>query len=112
MKPSQLSTLRFFSLLFLLPGLAGLILAAVLSTHYLDTLPRFPVPEELRNVPRAIHGVVVYQTKKEDRRMTLLEGGAVGVFVMGLVMGAVYLEKWSAARAILAEEESIVEERS
>lgn len=112
MRSSNLPTLRFFSLLFLLPGLAGLILAAVLSAHYLDTLPRLPDPEDSRIVPRSIHGIVVYQTEEEDRRMNLLEGSAVGVFIIGMVLGVVYLEKWSAARGKAEEEENIAEERS
>ena len=56
MKPAQMATLKFFSLLFLLPGLAGLIVSAMISTHYLDTLPKSPAPEQMRITPRNIHG--------------------------------------------------------
>jgi len=112
MKASQLASLRFFSLLFLIPGLGGLILAAVVSTGYLDTLPRVPVSEEMRLVPRTIHGIVVYQTKEENRRLALLEDGAVGVFVIGLILGVIYLEKWGAERMLIAEKEGLIEERN
>jgi hypothetical protein len=101
---SQLRTLKFFSMLFLLPGLAGLIVSAMVSTHYLDTLPKSPVPEEMRMIPRGINGTVVYQTAEEDRRLTLMECTSVGIFVLGLGLSVVYLEKWSSSRERAAEE--------
>lgn len=103
MRPAQLATLKFFALLFLLPGLAGLIFSAWVSTRYLDTMPR--AITETRVVPREIHGIVVYQTKTEDKNLSLLEYSSVGVFAVGLVLGLVYLEKWGAAQARYGEEE-------
>jgi hypothetical protein len=111
MKTSQLVTLRFVSLLFLLPGLAGLILSAMMSTHYLDTLPRSPAPEELRMTPRNINGTVVYQTDSEDSRLSVLEYSSVGVFLVGLSLGLVYLEKWGEHQAKEAEEEEALSEK-
>lgn len=99
MKAARLATLKFFALLFLLPGLAGLIVSAVISTHYLDTMPRWPVPEEHRMIPRGIHGTTVYQTPAENRDLDLVEYTSVGVFVVGLGFGLVYLEKWGAAQS-------------
>ena len=107
MKAAQLATLRFFSLLFLLPGLAGLIISAMISTHYLEIMPRWPMPEEMRMTPRNINGTVVYQTVEEDRRLSLAEDSSVGVFVIGLGLGLYYLEQWSAVRARHAEEDEI-----
>ena len=46
--------------------------------------------------PRNIHGVVVYQTDKEDRNLDLIEYSSVGVFLAGLGLGLTYLEKWGA----------------
>ena len=112
MKAGQLASLRFFSLMFLLPGLAGLVISAVISTHYMDTLPRWPDPENLRVVPRNINGFVVYQTKEEDRRLDILEYSSVGIFVIGLSMGLVYLEKWGGFRAQELEEEELAEQSS
>jgi hypothetical protein len=105
MNRRQLRLLRFFALLFLLPGLGGLVFSAMVSTQYLETLPRLPVPEEMRMVPRNIHGIVVYQTDEEDRRLTMLEDVSVGIFVIGLGMGLVYLRKWGIAQALGAEED-------
>lgn len=105
MKTSRLATLKFFSLVFILPGLAGLIISAMISTHYLDIMPREPIPEEMRMTPRNIHGVVVYQTQEEDRKLNLIEYSSVGVFLVGLGMGLVYLEKWGSRRVREAEEE-------
>jgi hypothetical protein len=113
MKPAQLDTLKFFALLFLLPGLAGLIVSAMISTHYLGTMPRGPVVGESRLVPREIHGIVIYQTKEEDKKLSAIEYSSVGVFVVGLVLGLVYLEKWGATQARYGEEEdTLADDRS
>jgi hypothetical protein len=110
MKTAQLATLRFFSLLFLLPGLAGLVISAMVSTHYMDTLPKSPAPEELRTTPRNINGYVVYQTVEEDQRLTFLEYTSMGVFVIGLGLGLVYFEKWGNYRSREAEEDNELSE--
>jgi hypothetical protein len=111
-KAAQLATIRFISLLFLLPGLAGLIISAMISTHYLETMPRGPAPEEARMVPRNIHGVVVYQTEVEDRRLNLIEYSSVGVFVIGLGLGVFYLKEWGIVAAMGAEEDEMSTEES
>jgi hypothetical protein len=98
--------------MFLLPGLAGLVISAVISTHYMDTLPKWPDPENLRIVPRNINGSVVYQTEEEDRRLDILEYSSVGVFIIGLSAGLVYLEKWGGFRAQELEEEELSEQSS
>lgn len=105
MRTAQLSALRFFALLFILPGLAGLVVSAVISTHYLDVLPKGPVMVEGRMVPREIHGTIVYQTRDENRRLNLIEYSSVGIFVIGLGLGLVYLEKWGAMQARYGEDE-------
>jgi len=110
MKPAQLAALRFFALLFILPGLAGLIISAMISTHYLEVMPRGPVLVEGRIVPREIHGIVVYQTEDENRRLNLVEYSSVGVFVVGLGLGLVYLEKWGSLQARADEEEGALAE--
>ena len=109
MKPAQMATLKFFSLLFLLPGLAGLIVSAMISTHYLDTLPKSPAPEQMRITPRNIHGILVYQTVEDNRRLSLLEDSSVGVFLFGLGLGFVYLAKWGLVRALGADEDELEE---
>jgi len=106
MTKARLVALKFFALLFLLPGLAGLIVSAMISTHYLDTMPRWPAPEVNRVVPRGIHGTTVYQTPAEDRDLNLIEGASVGVFLVGLVLGVVYLEQWGALQSRMAQAES------
>ncbi len=109
MKPAQMGTLKFFSLLFLLPGLAGLIVSAMISTHYLDTLPKWPAPEQMRITPRNIHGTLVYQTVEENSRLNLLEYSSVGVFLIGLGLGFVYLAKWGIVQALGADDEELDE---
>ena len=105
MKTEQLATLKFFSLLFLLPGLAGLIVAAMISTSYLDRLPRWPTPDEMRMTPRSVHGIVVYQTVEEDRKLSLIEDSSLGIFLVGLGLGLVYLEQWGSARVPSEQQE-------
>lgn len=110
MTRQQLGMLRFFSLLFLLPGLAGLIYSAMVSTSYLGRLPRIPEPTEMRMTPRNIHGIVVYQTQDEDRRLTVMEDSSLGVFVVGMGLGLVYLRKWGIAHALGADDDELINE--
>jgi hypothetical protein len=105
MRSAQLAKLKMFALALILPGLAGLIVSAMISVHYLDTMPKWPSPRELRTVPRNIHGIVVYQTAEEDRKLNLIEYSSVGVFVVGLGLGLVYLEMWGARQVREADEE-------
>ncbi len=107
---AQLAKLRVFSLVLLLPGLVGLIVSSMVSVHYLDTMPRWPSPHELRTTPRNIHGTVVYQTEKEDRTLNIMEYSSVGVFLVGLGLGLVYLEKWSTRPVPVPEEDDALTE--
>ena len=100
MKRSNLKFLKFMALLLMLPGLAGLIISAMVSTDYAENLPKSPTPLEERMVPRNVHGIVIYQTADEDRRLSIMEYSSVSVFLIGLLMGVVYLEKWSSARLV------------
>lgn len=86
--------LRFFALLFLLPGLAGVILSGWISTSFFATHPRTPVPAESRIFPRSVNGIVVYQTEQEDRMLTLLESSSIAVFLVGLTLGLIHLRRW------------------
>jgi hypothetical protein len=106
MDSAQLGKLKTFALVLMLPGLAGLIVSAMISVHYLDTMPRWATPRELRTVPRNIHGIVVYQTQKEDHDLNVVEYSSVGVFLAGLGLGLTYLEKWGARQLSEAEEEN------
>jgi hypothetical protein len=106
MKSAQLATLRFLSLAFLLPGIGGLVLSTMISGHYLDTMPRWPDPDSGRIVVRGIHGIPVYQTEEEDRRLSLIEYSSVGFFTTGLVMGLVFLQKQCAAPSREEEDEA------
>ncbi len=104
MSSMQLAKLKTLALALILPGLAGLIVSAMISVHYLDTMPRWPAPEELRTVPRNIHGIVVYQTQPENTRLNLIEYASVGVFLAGLGLGLVYLERWGSRQPRTAED--------
>lgn len=105
MNNHQLGVLRLFALLFLLPGLGGLIVSAWVSTQYLETLPRMPIPAEFRMTPRDIHGVIVYETVSEDRRLSVMEDSSVGIFAVGLTLGLVYMRKWGITQALTGSED-------
>lgn len=98
MKRANLALLKFLALLFLLPGLGGVIFSVVVSTDYLEQMPKSPSPSEQRMTPRNVHGTVIYQTVNEDKRLSIMEYTSVSVFLVGLLLGIVYLEKWSSAR--------------
>ena len=111
MNSLQQGQLRLLAFLFLLPGLAGLIVSATISTYYLQTLPKKPMPIAMRMTPRNIHGTVVYQTEAEDKRLTVIETTAMSVFFVGLGLSLVYLRKWGIAHAINVEAEEDEYER-
>ena len=104
MKAARLATLKIFALAFLLVGLAGLIASASISTYYLEVMPQRPIPEKLQVVPRSIHGVTVYQTKEKDRDLSVVEYTSVGIFLVGLTLSAIYLEKWGSMQVPAGEE--------
>ena len=91
MHAAKLAVLRFFALVFLLPGLAGLVAHASLETRYFDTLPRNPVPEDQRTVPRTINGADVYLTLEEDQQLDFLSYYGLRAFGVGIVLGLFYL---------------------
>jgi uncharacterized membrane-anchored protein YitT (DUF2179 family) len=105
MTVAQLLRLRQLSLLFLLPGLAGLIVSAMFSTYYLESLPKWPVPEEMRTTPREIRGSIVYQTVAEDRTLSILEYSSIGVFLVGLGLGLVFLDQFGGGAGTAAAKE-------
>ena len=69
-------------------------------------MPRGPVLVEGRIIPRDIHGIVVYQTAEENRKLNLVEYSWFGVFFLGIGLGLVYLEQWGSLQARSSEEES------
>jgi hypothetical protein len=87
----KIAALRFFALLFLLPGLTGLVANAALSTHYFDTRSREPEPAFLRTVPRTLNGQSVYLTEHEDQQLDLLRYYGLRSFGLGIVLGLLYL---------------------
>jgi hypothetical protein len=105
----SLTMLKFFALLFLLPGLGGLVFSAMVSTDYLENLPRTPAPNEQRMTPRNVHGTVIYQTVQEDQRLSAMEYTSVSIFLVGLLLGVVYLEKWSSAHQFEMETDLLEE---
>lgn len=107
MNTKNLTNLRLLALLFLLPGLAGLIISSMISVTYLENLPKLPEPSAMRMTPRMIHGVTIYETQVEDRRLQITEDTSIAVFLIGLGLGLLYLRKWGIARAIGGQEEDL-----
>lgn len=103
----RLRSLRTLALLFMVPGILGMMLSASLSTYYLETMPRSPAPADMRMTARVINGVTVFQTSTEDKRLSVCEFTSLALFVIGLALGAVYLEKWSGKQETKARKQGI-----
>jgi len=110
MDTPQLRSLRLLALLLLLPGLAGLLYSANISSRYLVELPRTPAPEEMRVTPQVIHGLVVYGTDQERKSLDLLEYASTAVFILGMSVGFVYMQQWGVAFCESAEDEDFAED--
>jgi hypothetical protein len=54
--------------------------------------------------PRVIHGITIFQTTREDRHLSVYEYSSVGIFLVGLVLGVTYLEKWAGTRSLEEED--------
>jgi hypothetical protein len=109
MSSGGLAALKAFASTLILPGVAGLIYSAVLSGYYLDAMPQLPVPQQQRTFPRSIHGIVVYQTAAEDRKMSLIEYSSFGAFALGLVLGLLHMEKAGSQTSEFEEEDGLTE---
>ena len=112
MENGNVAKLRFFSLMFLVPGLIGLMISATLSGYYMNKLPRYPDPQNLRMTPRNISGYTVYQTDDEDRTLDRTEYGSVGMFLIGLGMALVHFQKSGLQRAIESDADDFAGEES
>lgn len=108
MRGTRMRTLRHISLFFLLLGFAGFLMSTGVSTEYLKN-PRIPAAEQGRVIPRSIHGIVIYQTQSEDRRLTILEDGSVSAFCIGIALGLVYLRKWGIEYALSTADDETME---
>jgi len=110
MDVQQLRTVRLLTWLFLVSGVAGLVISACISTRYLEQLPRNPVPDEMRMTPRSIEGTVVYVTTEEDKTLTLTEYLSLGAFLAGVCFGLVHLRQWGLAYHMSAEADEYLED--
>jgi hypothetical protein len=100
MRSRQSVGYKLVSLLFLVPGVLGLVFSSAVSTHFRITLPTTPVPNERRMTPRNISGVIVYVTVDEERQLNLIEYSSAVSVLFGLCLGCVYAVRWGTARAI------------
>ena len=85
---------RTVAVVLMTPALAVLLYTGVIWNRYLDTLPRAPDPTRARVYPRNIHGIVVFQTHSEKLRLDLTENVASGVFMLGMLIGALEERHW------------------
>ena len=110
MDAQQIGTVRLMTWMFLVAGVAGLLISASISTWYLEQLPRMPVPAEMRMTPRSVEGTVVYVTMEEDKTLTLTEYLSMGAFVAGVCFGLVNLRQRGLAYAMSAEPDEYSED--
>ena len=83
----------------MVPGLAVWIYSGTIWNQYLNTLPHTPDQTTGRVYPRNIHGIVVFQTHTEQLRLELTQDIAIGVFFLGLLIGALEERNWRRATA-------------
>lgn len=77
-------------------GLLGLLAAAILWSQQFRDLPRAPDLANGRIHPRNIHGVVVYQTAREQDALDLIQNTALASFGLSAILSAYYKGKWQA----------------
>lgn len=107
MGDSAMANLKLAALCFLLGGLAGLIISSMISVSYQQTLPKMPDPLTMHMIPRQIHGITIYQTVEEDRRLDMVEYSSTATFLIGFALSLVYFRKWGIARAIEGENDEL-----
>ena len=101
--------MRRISLALILPGLAGLIVSAMISVHYRHHAPLARSAATPHHPPQYPRNRGVPDPSAEDRKLDLFEYSSIGVFLPGLILGLVYLEKWAARQPrTLAEDEFLV----
>lgn len=85
---------RTIAILLMIPALAVLLYTGIMWNRYLDTLPRAPDQTTGRVYARNIHGIVVFQTRDEKLRLDIAENIAWGVFMLGMLIGALEERRW------------------
>ena len=75
-------------------GLAGILWTSSLWYQYQSTLPRRPDPVAGRVYPLNVHGIVVYQTRDERNRLDEVQYSSIGVFALGVLIGALHRKKF------------------
>ncbi len=85
---------RTIAIVLMVPALAVWLYSGTIWNRYLRTLPHAPDQTTGRIYPRNIHGIVVFQTLAEERRLDLTQNISIGVFFLGLVIGALEEKNW------------------
>jgi hypothetical protein len=104
------ATIKQISIALLVPSIAGMIWAGTIRASYLDTLPKRPVFEQLRVVPRNIGGTVVYQTEQESSLLTRIDIVSAAIFLVGALFGIVYLRRWGMRQMLENDEDQALAE--
>lgn len=94
MSPLKRRLGRTIALVLLIPGLLVWVYSGTIWTRYLQALPRVPDQNTGRVYPGNIHGIVVYQTRAEQMRLDLTQDISIGVFFLGLLIGALEERPW------------------
>ena len=79
-------------------GLAGFIWTFSLWNWQLDHLPRFPNSTLGQIYPRNIHGIVVYQNRKELDYLETIQASAVAMFTASVLLSFAYKWKWGTSK--------------
>ncbi|MFZ0562732.1 MAG: hypothetical protein WAM43_14045 [Terriglobales bacterium] len=75
-------------------GFAGILWTSSLWYAYQRTLPRRPDPLAERVYPLNVHGIVVYQTRRERNWLDEIQYSSIAAFVVGGLMGLIHEKKF------------------
>jgi hypothetical protein len=76
-----------FAIALIVSGMATWLYTGTISDNYLHTLPRVADNRSGRIYPRNIHGIVVFQTHAEERRLNATIFTGMAVMLLGFGIG-------------------------
>lgn len=82
--------LKTCAILLLVSGLLGSVWSYAVWNQYFVMLPHAPDISAGRAHPANFHGVVLYETRQEHLKRVGIEYGSTGLFVLGMLLGALY----------------------
>jgi hypothetical protein len=93
-------TWHFSAVCFILSGIALFYYGLVIQYRYQATLPRTEDKPSGHIFPLNIHGVIVFQTAREQNRQRLFEIGGFAIVMLGLATGGISEKKFKIGKKL------------